>query len=838
MYLKRSIDSITYIPEISELTDNSDRLYNIGGNLYFNGTAIGSGSGDSSNDWVNSNDYATYATLINSINVSSAAITGNIYNTWKTVNTSIDTVQGNVSTGVANTFNTYTTLNTSINTVQNNVATGVANTFNTYTALNTNINTVQDNVAIGVANTYNTYATLNTSIDIAQNTITANVYNTWASLDLRIEALDAGSNTSVADLIGGIVGANTNIDTVQSNLTSSIASINTVQNNVTTGVANTFNTYTILTTNTYNTWKTVNTAIDSVQSNLSSIPNSAANDYNTYTTLAANDYNTYNTLNSRINSVQGNLGVGISATAIVPPTDGIGYIGNSAYTWSAGHFVDLILDNNISIAGTATIEGNLIVRGNVVSISVQELAVEDNIIHLNANSTITNPDIGFVGNYNEGTYAHAGFFRDATDGVFKVFEHYTPEPNESPFINTNHVSFSLASIQANTVFGNLVGAIATVNSIDLLANDGATLLTARSNDWNTLLTAQSNDLSTYTTLSGFINTVQSNVTSLSTNIDLVQGNSTTIVANTFNTYATLNTSIDIVQSNLTSNVTTLTANDGATLLTARSNDWNTLLTARSNDWNTLLTAQSNDWNTYTTLNGLINTVQGNVTTVVANNFNTYATLNTSIAIVQGNVTSNVTTLTANDGTTLLTARSNDWNTLLTTQSNDWNTLLTARSNDFSTYTTLNGLINTVQSNLSSASGGVWTEDAGRAYYVGKVVVNSDVVQGEQFYVNGNAKVTSDFEVGGTLTESSSVRLKENIAPLDDQLNKLMLLRPVEYDKILSKSHEYGLIAEEVANVIPEVVSEGSSSIQYTRLIPTLIKAIQELTEKVNKLESK
>lgn len=460
MYLKRSIDSITYIPEISELTDNSDRLYNIGGNLYFNGTAVGSGSGDASNDWVNSNDYATYATLINSINVSSASITGNIYNTWETVNTAIDTVQGNVNTGVSNTFNTYTTLNTSINTVQDNVATGVANTFNTYTALNTNINTVQDNVAIGVANTYNTYATLNTSIDVAQNTITANVYNTWASLDLRIDAIDAGSETSVSDLIGGIVGANTNIDTVQSNLTSSIASINTVQNNV-----------------------------------------------------------------------------------------------------------------------------------------------------------------------------------------------------------------------------------------------------------------------------------------------------TTVVANTFNTYATLNTSIDIVQ---------------------------------------------------------------------------------------GNVTSNVTTLTANDGTTLLTARSNDWNTLLTTQSNDWNTLLTAQSNDLSTYTTLNGLINTVQSNLSSvgSGGGVWTEDAGRAYYVGKVVVNSDVVQGEQFYVNGNAKVTSDFEVGGTLTESSSVRLKENIAPLDDQLNKLMLLRPVEYDKILSKSHEYGLIAEEVANVIPEVVSEGSSSIQYTRLIPTLIKAIQELTEKVNKLESK
>jgi hypothetical protein len=66
----------------------------------------------------------------------------------------------------------------------------------------------------------------------------------------------------------------------------------------------------------------------------------------------------------------------------------------------------------------------------------------------------TNPDIGFTGNYNDGTYRHAGFFRDATDGVFKVFDQYLPEPTGA-FINTANASFRIADFQSNnTVMGS------------------------------------------------------------------------------------------------------------------------------------------------------------------------------------------------------------------------------------------------------------------------------------------------------------------------------------------------------------------------------------------------
>lgn len=74
-----------------------------------------------------------------------------------------------------------------------------------------------------------------------------------------------------------------------------------------------------------------------------------------------------------------------------------------------------------------------------------------------------NPDLGFAAGYNDGTYHHAGFFRDASDGVWKVFDGYDPEPDESVFINTSHASFALADFQADSIkAGSLVFSDGTV----------------------------------------------------------------------------------------------------------------------------------------------------------------------------------------------------------------------------------------------------------------------------------------------------------------------------------------------------------------------------------------
>jgi hypothetical protein len=104
-----------------------------------------------------------------------------------------------------------------------------------------------------------------------------------------------------------------------------------------------------------------------------------------------------------------------------------------------------------TISGDVTVTGNLIVTGNVFSVEATNLSVEDNMIYLNANNTVTNPDLGFAGNYNDGTYHHTGVFRDASDGIWKFFYNYQPEPDASPYIDTTHASFRIANLTANLI---------------------------------------------------------------------------------------------------------------------------------------------------------------------------------------------------------------------------------------------------------------------------------------------------------------------------------------------------------------------------------------------------
>lgn len=124
-----------------------------------------------------------------------------------------------------------------------------------------------------------------------------------------------------------------------------------------------------------------------------------------------------------------------------------------------------VIFRNGNFSGDVIIDGNLTIGGNTASINVTNLNVEDNMIYLNANNTVSNPDIGIAGNYNDGTYAHTGFFRDATDNRWKVFKGYTLEPDASSFIDTTHVSFALADIQADTFFGALSGNASTATAL-------------------------------------------------------------------------------------------------------------------------------------------------------------------------------------------------------------------------------------------------------------------------------------------------------------------------------------------------------------------------------------
>ena len=96
-------------------------------------------------------------------------------------------------------------------------------------------------------------------------------------------------------------------------------------------------------------------------------------------------------------------------------------------------------------------------------------------------------------------------------------------------------------------------------------------------------------------------------------------------------------------------------------------------------------------------------------------------------------------------------------------------------------------------------------------------------------------------IGGFLTESSSLKLKENVKTSEGNLEKVVNLRPVTYNKIGSQTTELGLIAEEVAEVYPEFVQYDENGepigVNYSRLTAALIGAVKELTQRIETLEN-
>ena len=104
-----------------------------------------------------------------------------------------------------------------------------------------------------------------------------------------------------------------------------------------------------------------------------------------------------------------------------------------------------------------TITGNLNVIGNVVGVYANTLIVQDPLIQLGYNNPSDSIDLGFIGHYNEGgTERHAGLFRDASDKKFKFFANITGDPS-STTVDTDNISFRLATVVAETFQGNIIG---------------------------------------------------------------------------------------------------------------------------------------------------------------------------------------------------------------------------------------------------------------------------------------------------------------------------------------------------------------------------------------------
>lgn len=138
----------------------------------------------------------------------------------------------------------------------------------------------------------------------------------------------------------------------------------------------------------------------------------------------------------------------------------------------------------------------------------------------------------------------------------------------------------------------------------------------------------------------------------------------------------------------------------------------------------------------------------------------------------------------------------------------------------------------------NATKGIWTGNAD-IYGAG-----SNPAGGENAVCWWNQITTGKWRQYAGITSSSDRRLKEHIkeSPVN-ALDKIQALNMVSFDFIESQKHEeIGLIAQEVQEVVPHAVETDEItsylSINYSKFVPYLLKAVQELDQKIKEMENR
>ena len=147
---------------------------------------------------------------------------------------------------------------------------------------------------------------------------------------------------------------------------------------------------------------------------------------------------------------------GAYVSNLVPGTGvSITGLGNEGTTPTISIGQSVATNSDVTFANV-TVTGNLLVQGNTVQFSANNLVVSDPLIQMGANPVGDALDLGFFAHYIGGSPSierHAGLFRDATDGQFKLFTNLDPEP--TTIVDTANASYQSANLVVNFVVGKV-----------------------------------------------------------------------------------------------------------------------------------------------------------------------------------------------------------------------------------------------------------------------------------------------------------------------------------------------------------------------------------------------
>jgi len=465
------------------------------------------------------------------------------------------------------------------------------------------------------------------------------------------------------------------------------------------------------------------------------------------------------------------------------------------------------------------IDGNLTVSGTTVTINTSNLAVEDNMIYLNSGSAVSNPDLGIAGNYNDGTYRHAGIFRDASDGRWKIFKNYTPEPDASAFIDTSHASFALADMQADNFYGALTGNVTGNVTGDVSGNAGTVtngVYTSGSYadpSWLTSL-AETKVLPVQTSNSGKY---------LSTNGTSTSWQNVPAGYTDTNARAAISSTAPVSYSSST----------GVISMAAASTSADGYLS--STDWNTFNNKQPAG--SYVTVGGALGTPSSGTLTNCTGY--TYANLSGTVPTWNQNTTGNAATVT-NGVYTIGDQSIGGVKTFTGKQTISKTTTVTVGSSGGSDQWEL----------FNNSSGGCIMSFHRSGSYAINMGLDTDNVFRLGGWSNGantyrfQSDTSGNFTAQGNVTAYSDESLKKDWSDLpSDFIEKLATVKHGTYTRIDTNERQVGASAQSMQKILPEAVQDGEHlSLAYgnAALVAAieLAKQVVELRKEIELLKAK
>ena len=153
------------------------------------------------------------------------------------------------------------------------------------------------------------------------------------------------------------------------------------------------------------------------------------------------------------------------------------------------------------------------------------------------------------------------------------------------------------------------------------------------------------------------------------------------------------------------------------------------------------------------------------------------------------------------------------------------------------------LIVPVQLNTGSGAGAVTIADESASSATHYITFADQTANTETILNVSSTKLTFQPSTGTlTATElnsSSDIYLKENVQTIDNALEKVNAIRGVNFNWKDTGKCSMGVIAQEIEDVIPEVVSSselGQKSVNYQAIVGLLIEAINEQQKEINKIK--